>query len=120
MNVFARNVAKARLTKSNAPPAEIHMQKQGDSFIIQLASNPPRTLPISGAEVQDGDLRLHLQVENDSPQVLRDIGETAQGRCENVFRIGASPDSMTLDVTVTSPQLPTPLNQAPRNSGATN
>ena len=34
MNVFARNVAKAGLTKSNAPAAEIHMQKQGDSFII--------------------------------------------------------------------------------------
>jgi len=40
---------------------------------------------------------------------LREIGETREGKRDNLYRIGDRPDLMTMEVTVTSPRLPAPL-----------
>ena len=109
MGSIARGVARGRLNKIHAPPAWIRMRRQAEFFMIEFEGSPARTLPISGAEAQEGELRSRLQFVGGAGGGLRQIGETQEGKRENLYRIGNRPDLMTMEVTVTSPRLPSPL-----------
>lgn len=113
MGVLTRGMARGRLLKTNAAPARIVMQRQGDALRIQFDAQPAVTLPLSGSAVKDGERTLRLEPEGTAGDALRQIGETDQGRRVNVYRLGsgsgAGADTMTMAVTVTSPRLPSPL-----------
>jgi hypothetical protein len=106
MGSIARGVARGRLMKGHTPPGSIRMRRQGESFTIAFEGSSEQTYPISGAEVKEEDLRRWLKLEN---AILHQIGERTDGKRENVYRIGDKPDTMIMDVTVTSPRLPAPV-----------
>jgi hypothetical protein len=113
MSLFTRRVARGRLQKTNAAPARVRLHRQGADFVIQFDDRPPLRLPIAGTPIQDGErtIRVELDSTHDSSSpVLRQLGETQEGKRENVYRLGKDPNAMTMEVTVTSARLPSPVH----------
>jgi hypothetical protein len=118
MNMFERRIARNRLQARNKPPARIRMDREDRFFVIAFGAATVHRLPLSGEAVQQGEAKLRIRVEQAPEVVLHHIGETTEGRRENTFRVDASSGVLTMNVIVTSPQLPAPVQYSLQFTGA--
>lgn len=109
MSTFVRGIARSLLQTRNAPPARIGMNYDDGFVEFAFGRAPAHRLPLSGEAVQQGQISLRLRVEPAPEVALHHIAETGEGTRESIFRVNASSDGLTMDVTVTSPRLPEPV-----------
>lgn len=110
MNFFTRPVARRLLRQKTVLYPSFSMERSHESLRTSLAGEPPLLLPLSGAAVSwkapDGEtVRVHLLLG----QALRQIFEAKQGRRENRFTLSSDGRLLTMDVTITSNELPQPV-----------
>lgn len=108
MSFIARPIARRRLFHRFPAPTELRLHRDDDLFVIEFRGPGAlvHRLPISGAEVFQHDARLSIRLEGPA---LRHAGATEEGRRENLFRLGNTPNVLTMETTITSPQLPGPV-----------
>lgn len=106
MSFLIRRIAPGRLMDRTRPPATIHLEPQDELFIMTLDNDSPQTLPISGEPIQEDDVTVRLELDEMPQGTLRHVTSNQQGRRDNVFRLDANGDDMTMKVTIASPRLP--------------
>lgn len=110
MNFFARPIARRLLRQKNVLYPSFSMERSHEFLLISLAGEPSLLLPLSGAAVPwkapDGEtVRVRLVLG----QALRQIFEAKQGHRENRFTLSSDGGLLTMDVTITSSELPQPV-----------
>ncbi len=110
MNFLLRTVARRQLRQKAVSYPSFAMERSGESFSTSLAGEPALSLPLSGTAVlwnaPDGEtVRVHLQPGPELVQVF----EAKQGRRENHFALSSNRQVLTMNIKLTSSQLPKPV-----------
>lgn len=105
VNAAARAIARWQLLAKLAP-TWIRMERQNQLFIIEFADKPPRSMPISGAEILHDGQRFSLQLTDGT---LRQTAVRSDGTRVNRFRVGKAGSTLTMETTITSPRLTIPV-----------
>lgn len=110
MNFVIRSVARSRLKKTNPPYQRIDIRNDGSQITVRFDKGNPVVMPADGAAVKwkrdDGevfDVSAHAQGSQ-----LRQTFKAEDGQRVNEFNMSAD-GVLTLNVTLTSPQLPQPV-----------
>lgn len=110
MNFFARPIARRLLRQKTVLYPAFSMERSGEFLRTSLAGQPPLLLPLSGAAVPwktpDGET---VRVRLISGQALRQLFVAKQGRRENRFTLSSDGGLLTMEVTITSNELPRPV-----------
>lgn len=112
MNVFSRGIARDRLRQTNTPPKYIRIKSVNSLVTIEFAGRLILNLPLSGNEILIDDRKYHLELEKDSA-VIRTVAEKSSDKSKRVnqYRIlPGRPEKLSLEVTISHPNLPGPLN----------
>lgn len=112
MNFIAKPIARKRLRETNIPPYQriIISYTQAEVSITTDQRAPIRT-PVKGTPVdwrrEDGEkLKVSTVWENGK---LRQTFKGEEGQRVNLYSITADEETLTMQVSVTSPKLPRPL-----------
>lgn len=111
MNFIVKGVARSRLTKTNPAYQRIVIAREGSEIVITLDTRKPIRMPADGSVIkwtrEDGE-KFDLKGEwKDSQLIQTYVAE--DGQRVNDFALGADGNTMTLSVTVSSEQLPKPM-----------
>ena len=114
MNFIKRPIARSRLKKTNAAYRKISILRTAESIVVGFDGGKPVHMPASGATVkwkrEDGETFDVSGTWQDARVTQKFVAE--DGSRQNVFRLNETGDAVTLEVTLTSDQLPTPLTYA--------
>ncbi len=110
MNFVLRPIARRQLRQKNIVCSSFFMGRKGESLNINLIGETPLSLPLSGEAVlwkaPDGEtVRVHLM----SGPELTQIFEAKEGRRENRFTLSPDHTMLTMNVRITSRELPKPV-----------
>jgi hypothetical protein len=110
MNFILRPIARRQLRQKTVLYSSFAMESSGGFLHITLAGEPALSLPLSGAAVlwraPDGEtVRVHLMPGPELVQVF----EAKLGRRENRFTLSADRAVLTMNVKITSYELPQPV-----------
>jgi hypothetical protein len=110
MNLFVRPIARRQLRQKTVLYSSFAMWKSGEFFCVSLPGESVLSLPLSGSIVlwkaPDGEtVRVHLVLGPPLSQVF----EAKQGRRENHFTLSSDRAVLTMDVRITSNELPKPV-----------
>jgi hypothetical protein len=106
MSVFARSIARSRLTKANKVPARLEIANDGDAITVSIDGKAyTATLGGKSVRVRDQGQRSQLRYElrGDSLYMFLD---GAEGDRINVFTPREGGDGVTMRVTIKSSKLP--------------
>ena len=110
MNWLRRRMARRQLYEKLALYPTVSLGRSGESFRTDLAGKATLLLPISGAPVlwkapfgETVQARLRL-----GPELL-EIFELKQGHCEHRFQLSPDRRILTVEIKVTSKDLPKPV-----------
>jgi hypothetical protein len=111
MNFIKRPIARSRLKKANPAYRTITIKRAADQILVALDGGTPVQMPASGAIVKwkrdDGEV---VDVSGQwQASTLTQKFTAEDGARLNVFRLSADGQTLTLDVKLTSDQLPAPL-----------
>lgn len=110
MNFFRRQMARRQLREKLALYSTVSMGRSGESFRTNLAGKTTLSLPLSGAPVlwraPFGEM---VQARLRPGSELLETFELKQGHCEHRFRLSPDRRILTVDVRVTSDELPKPV-----------
>jgi len=114
MNFIVRPVARSRLKKTNPAYQRIAISRDAKEIVVTLDARKPIRMPSDGATIkwtrEDGEkFDLHA-IWKDTQLVQTYVAE--DGQRVNDFSLGANPDTMTLEVTITSERLDKPMKYA--------
>lgn len=110
MSFLTRGIARGRLANSLKVAKRIRMQREIDMFIIHPDTYTALSMPLSGQTVKHKDLVLRISLESAAgSSALRHSSESPQGKRENVYRLQDGGKTLSMDVTVTSSQIPAPV-----------
>jgi hypothetical protein len=110
-NLAVRPIARSRLKKVNATLKRVEIARRGEEITVTLGSNTPSTTAPGRPPVKwtrdDGEV-VDVSLEWRDAALLQTV---AAGESRRVNRFELSPDgaTLTLQVTVTGPQLQPPL-----------
>lgn len=110
MNFFLRTIARRQLRQRAVLYPSFAMGRTGENFRTDLTDQTSLSLPLSGSPVlwraPFGEVvRAHLQP---GPE-LAEIFDTKRGRCEQRFQLSPDRKMLTLEVRITSNELPKPV-----------
>lgn len=111
MNFVTRPVARGRLRNTNQPYQRIVIDWSGGNVSVTTDARAPIVSPAAGTAVawrrEDGEqFQLTQRWEGGK---LHQRFSADDGSRENVFSVSPDGQTMTMEVTVTSPRLPQPL-----------
>jgi hypothetical protein len=119
MNVVVRQIARPRLRSTNVPYPQLVITYDQQTVRVDMQGRPSVSSPANGQPVL-----WHRETGRTCPQVrgdcVRVTTEWENGRLEqtfaaedgqrvNVFTVSADGNTLTMNVTITSPRLPNPL-----------
>ncbi|HKE96089.1 MAG TPA: hypothetical protein VKB34_17405 [Povalibacter sp.] len=111
MNFVTRPIARGRLKKTNPRYQRIQISREGAQIAVQFDQRKPVLMPADGRPVkwtrEDGEI-FDVSAHSQGSQLIQTF-KAEDGQRVNQFTL--HPDgSLTLDVTVSSPQLPAPVH----------
>jgi hypothetical protein len=111
MNFVTRPIARGRLTRTNAPYARVEISYTQERVTLKFDERAPMVTPSNGTPIQwrreDGEMfALSTEWENGR---LEQTFRAEDGQRVNVFSVSEDGNTLTLNVTVSSPRLPQPL-----------
>jgi hypothetical protein len=111
MNFVTRPIARGRLTRTNAPYARVEIGYTGERVTLKFDQRAEMVTPSNGTPIQwrreDGEMfALSTEWENGR---LEQTFRADDGQRVNVFSVSEDGNTLTLNVTVSSPRLPQPL-----------
>lgn len=119
MNVVVRQIARPRLRSTNVAYPQVVISYDNTSIRVDLRGRPSVSSPANGQPVlwhretgrtctqMSGDcVRVTTEWENG---VLQQSFQAEDGRRVNVYTVSADGNTLTMNVTITSPRLPQPL-----------
>lgn len=117
LNFVVRSVARRRLLAVNQPSARVEISVRGDSVIIRYANQPELRAHRRGATRQwKNTAGESLAVEVQAPSTAADAEPllyeryiAEDGTRENRWFLDAATGRARLEVTITSPRLPSPM-----------
>ena len=111
MNFIKRPIARGRLKKTNPAYARVEIAGTADEFDVKFDGRKSVQIPLTGKPivwVRDDGEKLDVSARREGSQVVQTF-KSADGQRINRFNLGAD-DKLTLDVTVSSEQLPAPVH----------
>ena len=119
MNVVVRQIARPRLRSTNVAYPRITMFYDNDNVRVDMQGRPSVSSPANGQPVlwQRETGRTCTPMRGDCVQVttewengtLEQTFRAEDGQRVNVYTVSADGNTLTMNVTVTSPRLPRPL-----------
>lgn len=116
MSFVTRGIGRSRLRATNQPPADVRFALPPDSVLVHYAGQPELRARRDGtprewrnAAGEPFQARVTVAAAADGSVTVRQVFEAEDGRRENAWRLDPSGNTLTLDVTVSSPRLPQPL-----------
>jgi hypothetical protein len=110
MNFIRRKIARRQLREKVVLYPVFAMQRNGESFRTSLADKTTLSLPLSGSPVlwraPFGEM---VQARLRPGPELLEVFEMKQGHCEHHFRLSPDRRVLTVDVRITSRDLPKPV-----------
>jgi hypothetical protein len=119
MNVVVRQIARPRLRGTNTAYPRITMSYDASSIRVDMQGRPSVSSPANGQPVlwhretgrtctqMKGDcVRVSAEWENGR---LEQTFQAEDGRRVNLYSVSADGNTLTMNVTITSPRLPQPL-----------
>lgn len=111
MNFIKRPIARGRLKKTNPAYNTLSIAHNASEVRITTNAGAPIVTPADGTQVQwkreDGEVfGVSTGWQNGK---LEQTFRAGDGRRVNLYSLSADGDTLTLDVTVSSPQLPQPV-----------
>ena len=119
MNVVVRQIARPRLRSTNVAYPQLVVHTDQSTVRIDMQGRPSVSSPASGAPVMwhretgrtctemKGDcVRVTTEWENGR---LEQAFQAEDGRRVNLFSVSPDGNTLTMNVTITSPRLPNPL-----------
>ncbi|HEX2206271.1 MAG TPA: hypothetical protein VHG93_01205 [Longimicrobium sp.] len=120
MNVVVRQIARPRLRSTNTAYPQLVITHDATNIRVDMQGRPSVSSPANGQPVlwhrETG--RTCTQMRGDCVQVTSEWQNAAlhqtfraeDGQRVNVFTVSADGNTMTMNVTITSPRLPQPLS----------
>jgi hypothetical protein len=106
MSVFARNIARSRLTKANKVPARLEIANDGDAITVSIDGKAyTATLGGKSVRVRDQGQRSQLRYELRGESLYMFL-DGAEGDRTNVFTPRDDGNGVTMRVTIKSSKLP--------------
>ena len=110
MNFLRRRIARRQLHEKLALYPTVSLRRSGECFKTDLAGNASLSLPLSGAPVLwRAPFGETVKARLGPGPELREIFDMKQGRCEHRFRLSPDHRILTVEVKVTSNELPKPI-----------
>lgn len=119
MNVVVRQIARPRLRSTNTMYPQLVITQDGGNLRVDMQGRPSLTTPTNGTAIlwQRETGRTCPQVRGDCVQVttvwrdgaLHQTFRAEDGQRVNVYTLSNNGNTMTMNVTITSPRLPDPL-----------
>lgn len=119
MNVVVRQIARPRLRSTNTAYPSLVMRYDQSSVRVDMAGRPSVSSPANGQpvlwqretgatcrELKGDCVRVSTEWESGN---LKQTFQAEDGRRVNVFTVSPDGSTMTMNVTITSPRLPSPL-----------
>ena len=111
MNFIKRPIARGRLKKTNPAYNTLSIAHNTNEMRISTDTGAPIVTPADGTQVQwkreDGEVfGVSTEWQNGK---LEQTFRAGDGRRVNLYSLSEDGDTLTLDVTVSSPQLPQPV-----------
>jgi hypothetical protein len=111
MNFITRPIARGRLQKTNQPYRQVSIATAGANTVVTIDKLPPRQAPSNGTPVDwtraDGEkMKLSMRWENGQ---LIETFKPEDGQRVNAYTLSPDGQTLTMNVTITSPRLPKPL-----------
>lgn len=119
MNMVVRQIARPRLRSTNTAYPSLVMRYDQSSVRVDMSGRPSVSSPANGQPVlwqretgatcreMKGDcVRVSTEWEGGN---LKQTFQAEDGRRVNVFSVSPDGNTMTMNVTITSPRLPSPL-----------
>jgi len=114
MNFVTRPIARGRLKKTNPAYQRIRIERAQSEISIQFDERQPVQMPADGHAVkwtrEDGEV-FDVSATTDSGALLQTF-KAEDGQRTNRFSLSADANTLTLEVTITSPRLPAPVKYA--------
>jgi len=112
MNFIKRPIARSRLKKTNLPPYQtVKFEYPPSEISIQMDTRKPILTPADGKSIkwtrEDGEVFDVTTVWEQAN--LKETFTAGDGSRENLFEPGADGQTMVMQVTIRSPQLPAPI-----------
>jgi hypothetical protein len=110
MNFVKRPIARRRLKSTNLPYGRVVIQRSPQTISVTFDANTPIVMPLDGTPIKwtraDGEVfDVHAQSRDDR---LVQTFKSEDGQRVNEFSLAGN-DGLQLSVTISSPQLPTPV-----------
>ena len=119
MNVVVRQIARPRLRSTNTMYPQLVISQDGANLRVDMQGRPSLVAPTNGTAIlwQRETGRTCTQVRGDCVQVttvwrdgaLHQTFRAEDGQRVNVYTLSNNGNTMTMNVTITSPRLPDPL-----------
>lgn len=111
MNFVTRPIARSRLKKTNAPHRRVEIVRTEQEISVAFDGNKPVRMPADGRTVKwtrdDGET-FDVSATWSGDRLVQTF-KAEDGQRTNTFNLGADAKALTVQVEVTSPQLPAPV-----------
>lgn len=111
MNFITRPIARGRLKKTNPLYQRIEIAQAADQISVRFDNGKPVLMPADGRSVKwtrdDGEV-FDVNASVRSTELVQTF-KAEDGQRLNQFSLGPDSNALTLDVTLSSPQLPAPV-----------
>lgn len=111
MNFIKRPIARGRLRKTNEPYGSVTISHTPNEILIATDGRVPIVSPADGTPIQwqreDGET-FDISTEWRSGKLAQTF-RAGDGQRENLYSLSADGGTLTMHVTVSSPQLPRPV-----------
>lgn len=111
MNFITRPIARGRLKKTNAPYGSLSLSHTPSQVTVTTDGRAPIVTPASGEPAkwtrEDGEV-LDVSTEWQNGRLVQTFA-AEDGKRVNVYSLGADGNTLSLQVTVSSPRLPEPM-----------
>lgn len=111
MNFVTRPIARGRLQKTNQPYQQVSIATAGANTVVTIDKQPARQAPSDGTPIDwtraDGEkMKLSMRWEDGR---LIETFKPEDGQRVNAYSLSPDGQTLTMNVTITSPRLPKPL-----------
>ena len=114
MNFLIRPIARARLKKTNAAYAQIQIAISPTEITLQYDAREPQHMPADGKPVpwtrEDGE-RFLISARMEQEKLIQTY-QAEDGERSNVFHLDPASGRLSLEVTIRSRKLPSPMTYA--------
>ncbi|MET0497493.1 MAG: hypothetical protein ABW106_04365 [Steroidobacteraceae bacterium] len=111
MNFIKRPIARGRLKKTNPAYARVELAGTADEFSVKFDDRKSVQIPLTGKPVmwaRDDGEKFEVMARHEGSQIVQTF-KSPDGQRINRFSLGAD-GKLTMDVTVSSEQLPAPVH----------